>query len=135
MDDELKAAFAASYRVFGRYAFAGATERESDGIGPLEWRLLRLTPAAELPPALVAAYAVDVTSAAEMPDGNDLRAVLPRLLELVATGVLPAVHAADALARADYAKRWPADEVAAVERLLAASPVLAAMEPAGADAA
>lgn len=135
MDDELKAALAAVYRIFGRYAFVGATEQESDRIGPLEWRLLRLTPAAELPPALVAAYAVDVAMAAEIPDGDDFRAVLPRLLELVAEGVLPAAHAADALARADYAKRWPTEEVAAVERLLASSPVLAGMEPAGADAA
>jgi hypothetical protein len=131
----MNAAVAATYRVFGRYAFAGTSACNHPGIGPLEWRLLRLTPPSELPPALVAAFAIDVSTATGELPGDDFRAILPRLLELVAKGVLPAVHATDALARARYREAWPSEEVAAVERLLATSAVLAGMEPAGADAA
>lgn len=130
MNHELSAAVAAAYQIFARYDFVGADESDSEWIGPLERRVLRLTPPAELPADLVAAYIADVTSAAETPAAADFRAVLPRLLELVAAGVVPASDAVGALRRAEYAARWPAIEVAAVTRLFAALPGSAAREPA-----
>lgn len=134
MNDELSAAIAAAYHVFAQYDFAGAGEADSDGIGPLERRVLRLTPPHELPPAVVAAYAADVSAASGRPDADDFRAVLPRLLELVAAGAIPTHDAAAALVRADYSARWPVAEVAAVVRVLATLPVALPREPARADA-
>lgn len=120
MDDELKAAVGASYRVFGRYAFRGDGGGPADGIGPLELRLLRLTPPGEVSRELAAAYAAAFPALMDPRCADDLRSLLPRLLEFVADGDLPARDALALLDLADFRARWPEEEAATVERFLAA---------------
>lgn len=120
MDDELKAAVAASYRVFGNYAFEGADLQGGAAVGPLEVRLLRLTPPGEVTRDLAAAFAAGLPALMNGRGADDLRALLPRLLELVADGALPAADALALLDLAQFRTRWADVEVQAVERFLGA---------------
>jgi hypothetical protein len=125
MDQGVKAAVFEAYRVFSRYSFgaSGPTSRDPGGLGPLEERLLRLTPPREIPPELIAAHAACLTGTIEGAAADDFRALLPRYFELIAadSGSVNGwqEEALRGLARCEYRTRWPAEEAAAIDRLLA----------------
>jgi len=125
MDDGLAAAVSAAYRVFSNYTFgAGLPAGSADGgLGPLEERLLRLTPVNEIPPELLAAHSASLAPTMAGPADHDLRALLPRYFELIVAGGFP-LHgwrqdALLALARVDFRSRWPVEEAQAIDRILA----------------
>jgi len=137
MDHGVRAAVSEAYRIFSRYSFgASGPVHVDDGVlGPLERRLLRLTPPPEIPPELLAAYTASLTASIEGTAADDFRALLPRCFELIATGCSPVggftQDALRGLARSEYRGRWPAEEADAVDRLLAA--VLGSAEARGAE--
>lgn len=126
MDDGLAAAVSDAYRVFSPYRFgAGLPVGENGGnLGPLEERLLRLTPIREIPPELLSVHAASLAKDEERRGDDDLRALLPRYFELIVAGDFPIrgwrQEALLALARADYRSRWPAEEAQTIDRILAA---------------
>jgi hypothetical protein len=124
MDQGVKAAVFEAYRVFSRYSFgaSGPTSCDPGILGPLEERLLRMTPLQEIPPELLAAHAACLTATIEGTAADDFRALLPRYFELIAVDHGPVKgwkrEALRGLARSDYRTQWPAEEAAAVDRLL-----------------
>jgi hypothetical protein len=137
MDDGLAAAISRTYRVFSIYTFGAGSPVPCDGgsLGPLEERLLRLTPIREIPPELLAAHAASLAPDLEGREEDDLRALLPRYFELIAAEGFPLQgwrhDALLAIRRADYRSRWPAEQTQAVDQVLAA--LLGAAEAWGAD--
>lgn len=125
MDSEVGAAVSEAYRVFSRYSFgAGRKEPEADTLGPLEDRLLRVTPLSEAPRELLSAHAASLAAEVEGSAADDFRALLPRYFEVIAIdGYAVTGWKKDALrglGRAQYRMRWPAEETTAVDRFLAA---------------
>jgi hypothetical protein len=124
MDQGVKAAVFEAYRVFSRYSFGagGPTSCDPGVLGPLEERLLRMTPPQEVPPELLQAHAACLTATMEGTAADDFRALLPRYFELIAAdyGAVSGWkrEALRALARCEYRTQWPAEEAAAVDRLL-----------------
>lgn len=137
MDQGVRAAVSEAYRIFSRYSFgaSGPVQIDDGVLGPLEHRLLRLTPPPEIPPDLLAAYTASLTGMIEGTAADDFRALLPRYFELIAGGCGPAggftQDALRGLERSEYRRRWPAEEADAVDRLLAA--LLGVAEARGAD--
>ncbi len=137
MDQGVKAAISEAYRVFSRYSFgtSGAAPCEPGSLGPLEERLLRMTPVPEVPPELIAAHAGSLAETIEGTTTDDFRALLPRYFELIAADGGPVngwkQDAFRGLARSEYRKQWPAEEADAVDRLLGA--LLLAAEARGAS--
>jgi len=123
MASEVKAAIAEAYRVFAGYHFGGSTgaARGVSGLGPLEERLLLLTPVSEIPADVLAAYAECGQAWDDGHIADDFRALLPRQLELIGDGESRlAGFVIAGLACTQYRDRWPAEEVAAVDRFFAA---------------
>ncbi len=126
MDHGVKAAISEAYRVFSPYAFGAGepSHRDPQVLGPLEERLLRVTPLKEIPPELLATHAASLTATVEGTAADDFRALLPRYFELIAADGSPLIgwkqDALRGLARAEYRTRWPAEEAVAIDRLLAA---------------
>lgn len=124
MDHGLAVAVSDAYRVFSTYTFgAGSPAAYNAGtLGPLEVRLLRLTPIREVPPELLAAHAASLPPDIDGYGLRDLRALVPRYLELIVAAGFPLrgwrQDALLALARADYRSRWPAEEARAIDRIL-----------------
>jgi hypothetical protein len=125
MDQGVKAAVSDAYRVFSRYSFgaSGPTHCDPGVLGPLEERLLRMTPLREIPPELLAAHAACLAATIEGTAADDFRALLPRYFELIAADCGPVKgwkrEALRGLARCEYRTQWPTEEAAAVDRLLA----------------
>jgi hypothetical protein len=127
MDADMSAAVAHSYRIFSRYMFASGAAGDTvlaDALGPLEARILRLTPVRELPADLLAAYADTLPHALAGVAAEDIRALLPRYFELTAAGagcldgrLTLVLHCLD---RADFRETWKQEELAAIDRFLAA---------------
>jgi hypothetical protein len=136
MDQGVKAAVFEAYRVFSRYSFGagGQTPCDPGGLGPLESRLLRLTPLREITPELLAAHAACLTGTIDGTAADDFRALLPRYFELIAADSGPVTgwkrDALRGLARAEYRTQWPAEEAALIDRLFTV--LLAAAEARGA---
>jgi hypothetical protein len=126
MDQRVKAAVSEAYRVFSAYSYgaAGQAHRDPLVLGPLEERLLRVTPLTEIPPDLLAAHAASLTATVEGAAANDFRALLPRYFELIAEEGYPLSgwqqDALRGLALAEYRTRWPAEETDAIDRIFAA---------------
>lgn len=135
MDHGVRAAVSEAYRVFAPYSFGagGPGNRDSQVLGPLEERLLRVTPVNEIPAELLAAHAASLTGRVEGTDADDFRALLPRYFELIAAeDSVQGGWKRDVLrglVRAEFAMRWPPAEVEAIDRFLAA--LLAAAEARG----
>ncbi|MCB1501617.1 MAG: hypothetical protein KDK07_17825 [Bauldia sp.] len=126
MHADVGTAIADLYRIFSPYRF-GAGARDSGApvmLGPLEERLLRTLPIRELPADLLVAYARALPYELCAPVSSDLRALLPRYLELFAAGAPDLdpglMHAFEGLARAGYRDHWSGDEVAALDRFMEA---------------
>lgn len=117
MDPELKAAVADAYRVFARYRLGGRIE--VDGLGPLEERLLLMTPLRETSAELLAAYTDSPHAWNDGKVADDFRALLPRYFELIADGVFPTTGKKEEtlrrLAEAEYRTKWPEDEMRAID--------------------
>ncbi len=118
--EEVQAALAGCYDAFGRYRFEGGCLEAADGIGPLEKRLLRVTPPAEIPLPLLMAYVASLPPSLSGRVADDVRAVLPRLFALAADGAVSLAIPRDIAERADFRAEWPEAEVAAIARCLAA---------------
>ncbi|MBN9021699.1 MAG: hypothetical protein J0H08_06330 [Rhizobiales bacterium] len=118
--DDGRVAVTACYRVFAAYRFDGGCLEGADGLGPLETRLLRLTPPSEIPSDLLASYLAALPDTIEGRARDDFRALLPRLAELVLDGALPARGLYDALARAGFPDGWLAGEADVLRRVVAA---------------
>jgi hypothetical protein len=124
MDHGVRAAVLEAYRVFSRYSFGASGPSPSDpgALGPLEERLLRLTPPREIPPELLAAHAECLAVTIEGAAADDFRALLPRYFELIAADCGPVKgwkqEALRGLARCEYRTQWPAEEAATIDRLL-----------------
>ena len=116
---DVRAAVSTCYRVFARYSFDGGCLEAGDGIGPLEKRLLRMLPPADIPHHLLMAYIGSLPPEISGVAASDLRAVLPRLCELAAEGGVPSDAIADVLHRAGWRTQWPEEEVGALEVVLA----------------
>ena len=78
MDPELKAAVEGAYRVFARYGLGGriGIDQDIDGVGPLEERLLVLTPLREIPAELLAIFVTRFKIIAEAGDADDIASFL-----------------------------------------------------------
>ena len=126
MDQRVKAAVSEAYRVFSPYSFGagGSADRDPQVLGPLEERLLRVTPLQEIPAELLAAHAASLTATVEGTAADDFRALLPRYFELIAAEGYPLSgwkhDGLRGLARAEYRTRWPAEEADAIDRVFAA---------------
>lgn len=135
MDHGVNAAISEAYRVFARYSFgaSGPADRDPQVLGPLEERLLRVTPVHEIPGDLLAAHAACLTATVEGATADNFRALLPRYFELIAAEESLSGwkhHALRGLARADYRARWPPEEADTIDRFFAA--LLKAAEARGA---
>lgn len=121
MDPELKAAVEGAYRVFARYGLGGRIDVDQgiDGVGPLEERLLVLTPLREIPAELLATYTDSPRAWNDGKVADDFRALLPRYFELIADGVFPTTRRKEEtlcrLAEAQYRTKWPDDEVRSID--------------------
>jgi hypothetical protein len=124
MDQGVKAAISEAYRIFSRYSFGanGSPPCDPSALGPLEERLLRVTPPKEIPAELLAAHAASLTATIDGTWADDFRALLPRYFELIAADQGPVSgwkeDALRGLAGSGYRTRWPAEEADAVDRLL-----------------
>lgn len=120
----LAAVIAESWDVFGRYEFTAPLElcRCAHCVQPDQEKLLLETPVAEMPAALMQVHRDSAHESSPAADAQ-LRALLPRYFELCATGDWPALDAEITfrrLADADACNKWPAREVATIERFFVA---------------
>ena len=121
MDPGIGAAVSEAYRIFSRYSFRAGSpvDHVPAGLGPLEDRLLRVTPLSEISPELLAAYAGSLPVNVDGTAADDFRALLPRYFELIAADRGPVSgwkeEALRGLARSGYRAQWPAEEADAVE--------------------
>jgi len=129
MDPEVGRLIEEAYRVFGRYSLGesvAVAEREGR-IGPLEARLVVLTPIREIPAEIIARYIESQITGALGLSETAVKALLPRLFELIAgedagDAVTPLLTRL--LSRSVGSRGWPAAETGLVDRFLAALFVL-----------
>ncbi len=118
-DDRVDAAINALYLAFAHYPYRASMPACAHCVSDEDLLALGAVPVRDLPAGLLARYALKAVST--WGEANDLKRVLPRLLELTIAGKMsiPAAVVTTKLQRAGWQK-WPAEERRAVWQCLSA---------------